>query len=59
MFSGGYYKFCKNTYFEVDLRTAASDIFQNYFPENLKGLFDLFCYIYTFRLCFMYEIILT
>ena len=36
VFSGEYCKIFKSTYFEVDLRTAASVIFQNHFPENLK-----------------------
>ena len=43
----------KNTYFEVDLRTTASVIFQNYFPENLENValdftmiqFCLFCLV--------------
>ena len=36
MFSCGYYENFKNTYFVENLQTAATVIFQNYFPENLK-----------------------
>ena len=68
-----FWKYCevfKRTYFEVDLRTTTSVIFQICFPENLQKIaldftifqfcfffFVLLCFC-IFRLGFLYVIIL-
>ena len=70
MFFWKYCKIFKRTYFEVDLRTATSVIFQICFPENLQKIaldftifqfclffFVLLCFC-IFRLGFLYAIIL-
>ena len=69
MFFWKYCKIFKRTYFEVDLRTATSVIFQICFPENLQKIaldftifqFCLFFFVLCFcifRLGFLYAIIL-